>query len=63
METNPPKTLLSFSEASSTLGISLRQFRRLVDGGRIPFVKISERTPRVRMTDLELFLQSVTVRR
>jgi excisionase family DNA binding protein len=41
---NSIEALLSFAEAARTLGISLRQFRRLVDAGKIAFVKVSERT-------------------
>ena len=55
--------LLTFSEAAKKLGISLRQFRRLVDDGKIPFVRVSERAPRVRATVLESFVSSVTVAR
>jgi excisionase family DNA binding protein len=44
------------------LGISLRQFRRLVDGGRIAFVKVSERTPRVRPSELQRFLDASAVK-
>src|SRR5437660_944286 len=40
--TSALETLLTFVEAARVLGISLRQFRRLVDGGKIAFVKVSE---------------------
>ena len=39
------EALLTFAEAARVLGISLRQFRRLVDGGKVAFVKVSERSP------------------
>ena len=56
------ETLLTFDQASETLGISLRQFRRLVDGGKIAFVKVSERAPRVRPSELQRFLEASAVK-
>lgn len=55
--------LLTYAEASRILRISLRQFRRLVDGGKIPFVNVSERSPRVRSVDLENFLNGNLISR
>lgn len=54
----PPCT---FAEAAHTLGISLRQFRRLVDAGRIAFVKVRERSPRIRPSELHRFLAAPVV--
>lgn len=54
--------LLNFAEAAQVLGISLRQFRRLVDGGRVAFVKVSERTPRIRPSELQRFLEASSVK-
>ena len=59
---NGLEPLLAFGEAARSLGISLRQFRRLVDGGRIAFVKVSERSPRVRPSELRRYLEASTVR-
>lgn len=56
------ETLLNFAEAARVLGISLRQFRRLVDGGRVAFVKVSERTPRIRPSELQRFLEASAVK-
>lgn len=56
------EALLTFAEAARVLGISLRQFRRLVDGGRVAFVKVSERTPRVRPSELQRFLDASAVK-
>lgn len=53
---------ITFAQAATLLSISLRQFRRLVDGGKVPYVKVSERAPRVRVGDLNDYLNSVTVR-
>jgi excisionase family DNA binding protein len=53
--------LLTFGQAAEFLGISLRQLRRLVDGGRIPFVRVSERTPRIRASDIQSFVSSAMV--
>ena len=55
------ESLFTFAEAARTLGISLRQFRRLVDGGRIAFVKVSERAPRIRPSELQRFLAASVV--
>lgn len=55
------ESLCTFAEAARTLGISLRQFRRLVDGGRIAFVKVSERSPRIRPSELQRFLAASVV--
>lgn len=56
------EALLNFADAARTLGISLRQFRRLVDGGKIAFVKVSERAPRVRPSELQRFLTASAVK-
>lgn len=61
-EANGLETLLNFAQAARTLGISLRQFRRLVDGGKIAFVKVSERSPRVRPRELQRFLAASVVK-
>ena len=54
--------LLTFADAATVLGISLRQFRRLVDGGKVAFIKVSERTPRVRPSELQRFLNASGVK-
>lgn len=54
--------LLTFAEAAKVLGISLRQFRRLVDAGKVAFVKVSERAPRVRPSELQRFLHASAVK-
>ena len=59
---NGLEPLLAFGDAARSLGISLRQFRRLVDGGRIAFVKVSARSPRVRPSELRRYLEASTVR-
>jgi excisionase family DNA binding protein len=56
------EALLTFSNAALSLGISLRQFRRLVDSGKIAFVKVSERAPRVRPRELQRFLDASIVK-
>ena len=56
------EALLTFSDAALSLGISLRQFRRLVDSGKIAFVKVSERAPRVRPRELQRFLDASMVK-
>jgi excisionase family DNA binding protein len=56
------ESLLSFAQAARALGISLRQFRRLVDGGKVAFVKVSERSPRIRPSELQRFLEASAVK-
>jgi excisionase family DNA binding protein len=56
-------SLLKFKDAAGLLVVSLRQFRRIVDGGDIPFVMIGERSPRVKRSDLTAYLEMRTVRR
>ena len=56
------EALLTFAEAAKALGISLRQFRRLVDGGKLAFVRVSERSPRVRPSELRRYLDSSAVK-
>jgi excisionase family DNA binding protein len=55
------EALLNFAEAAKLLGISLRQFRRLVDDGKITFVKVSKRSPRVRPSELHRFLDASVI--
>jgi len=56
------EALLTFAEAARMLGISLRHFRRLVDGGKVGFVKVSERSPRVRPSELQRFLDASVIK-
>jgi excisionase family DNA binding protein len=61
-EAVPLEALLNFAEAAKLLRISLRQFRRLVDGGKITFVKVSERSPRVRPSELQRYLAASAIK-
>jgi hypothetical protein len=62
VEASGLETLLNFTESARVLGVSLRPFRRLVDGGKIASVKISERSPRVRPSELQRFLAASVVK-
>ena len=53
--------LLTFAEAARRLAVSLRQFRRLVDSGKIPVARVSERAPRIRAADLGAYVNSVMI--
>lgn len=54
--------LLSYREAAKFVLLSLRQFRRVfIDTGSLPIVWVSARRPRVRLSDLNAFLESRTV--
>jgi excisionase family DNA binding protein len=55
--------LLTFSEAANRLSVSLRQFRRLIDDGKMPFIRVSERAPRIRAADIEGFIAASTISR
>jgi excisionase family DNA binding protein len=56
-----PEYLLTFAEAARRLAVSLRQFRRLVDSGKIPVARVSERAPRIRASDLGAYVNGVMV--
>jgi len=56
------ESLLTFVEAARVLGVSLRQFRRLVDGGKVAFVRVSTRSPRIRPSELQRFLNASAVK-
>jgi excisionase family DNA binding protein len=56
------EALLTFDQAAEALGVSLRQFRRLVDSGKVAFVKVSERAPRVRPSELHRFLEASAIK-
>lgn len=55
------ETLITFGQAAERLHISLRQFRRLVDSGKLPFVRIGERSPRIRPSDLNRYLNASVI--
>lgn len=66
MNATPPAdtpSLLTYAQAAAFLQISLRHFRRLVDGGDIPYVQVSERTPRVQLSDIRKFVEAATSQR
>jgi excisionase family DNA binding protein len=54
--------LLTFGEAARVLGISLRHFRRLVDRGMVGYVRVSERSPRVRPSELRRFVGAAAIK-
>jgi excisionase family DNA binding protein len=52
---------LTYAEAAKYVNLSLRQFRRVfIDSGVLPIVRVSERRPRVRLSDLNTCLKSRT---
>ena len=53
--------LITYQEAAEALNISKRTVRRLIDSGKIPIVRSSVRSPRIRLTDLEAYMSSNTV--
>lgn len=54
--------LLTFADAARVLSVSLRQLRRIVDDGRLSIVRVSERTPRVKLSDIREFISAATVK-
>ena len=54
--------LLTYQAAAERLSMPLRSFRRLVDEGKLPSVRLRERTPRIRTSDLVRYVDSVTMR-
>ena len=56
-----PVALITFAAAAHMLGISLRQFRRLVDAGKIAVVRIGTRSPRIQLSQVRAYIDSVTV--
>ena len=54
---------LGYREAAKYVNLSLRQFRRVyIDTGTLPIVHVSPRRPRVRLSDLNICLNSRTSR-
>jgi len=52
---------LAYKEAAKYVNLSTRQFRRVfIDSGALPIVRVSERRPRVRLSDLNACLKSRT---
>jgi len=54
MNTDAP-ALLTYQQAADRLGVSKSTIRRLVDSGQIDPVRVSERAPRLRATDVDNF--------
>ena len=58
---SPIDALLTLKQVSSFLGVSTRQVYRLIAEGKIPVLKVGKRSPRVRPSDIEKYLESCTV--
>jgi excisionase family DNA binding protein len=54
----PRRLLITKSDAAEQLGVSLRTIERLISSGRLPLVHV-EGAARVRVTDLETYVQSL----
>jgi excisionase family DNA binding protein len=50
---------ISISEAAKLMGVSRWTIYRYVVGGKIPSIRITQRTTRIRRADLELFFDNV----
>jgi excisionase family DNA binding protein len=57
----PIESLLTFPQAAKVLGISVRQFYRVVADGKMPVIMVSKRSPRVHPDALRRYLESCTV--
>lgn len=54
---------LAYTDAAKYVNLSLRQFRRVfIDSGAVPVVRVSERRPRVRLSDLNAYLKARTAK-
>jgi hypothetical protein len=55
--------VLAYNQAAKYVNLSLRQFRRVyIDTGSLPIVRVSERRPRVRLSDLNACLNLRTAK-
>lgn len=61
INSSPIESLLTFTQAAKLLGISVRQFYRVVASGKIPVIMVSKRSPRVHPDALRRYLESCTV--
>lgn len=51
--------LLTYAQAAQRLSLSLRHFRReLIDSGKIPFIEVAPRSPRVDPAELDAYMAS-----
>lgn len=58
---SPIESLLTFTQASKLLNVSIRQVYRLIADGKFPVVMVSKRSPRIRPSDLQQYLESRTI--
>ena len=58
---NPAETLLTLKEAANLLHVSIRQVYRLIAEGKFPVIKVGKRSPRLRPSDIQQYLQVCTV--
>jgi excisionase family DNA binding protein len=58
---SPIESLLTFTQASKLLNISIRQVYRLIAEGKFPVVMIGKRSPRIQPSDLRQYLESRTI--
>jgi excisionase family DNA binding protein len=58
----PRRLLITKSDAAKLLGVSLRTIERLISAGRLPLVHV-EGAARVRVTDLEAYVQGLEPQR
>jgi excisionase family DNA binding protein len=53
--------LLTLSQASKLLNVSIRQIYRLIADGKIPVIMVGKRSPRLRPGDIQHYLESCTI--
>jgi excisionase family DNA binding protein len=61
ISSTPIESLLTLPQAARLLGISVRQFYRVVASGKISVIMVSKRSPRVHPDALRRYLESCTV--
>lgn len=50
--------LISYEAAAQLMGVNKLTVRRMVDAGKLPRVMIGAALPRIRVSDLEAFIES-----
>ena len=57
---SPIDALLTLDQTSKLLNVSTRQVYRLIAEGKFPVIMVGKRSPRLRPSDIQEYLQSCT---
>ena len=58
---SPIDALLTLDQTSKLLNVSTRQVYRLIAEGKFPVIMVGKRSPRLRPSDIQEYLQSCTI--